>query len=1516
MRLTFSVLDRRRTDQPVRHVTIDAAAGTVFGEIRARLTAAAGVAASDDLHLDGRLVEDRDVLGEPPLLRGAVLVAGARAQEGARSAVPSRGSGAVELRVVGGVQAGRLIVLGRGEHVIGRAASAQVRLEDPGVSRAHAVLTVSAEGLHLRDLEPTNGSRVEGSPLPAQGGTITAGQHVRIGSTSFVVGPVDIRGGHHEVVDGEVLIHRPPRLRGAREEVTVVFPEAPRRPEHGRLPLLASLAPLVLSGVLAVVLSSPALLLFALMSPVLLLGQWWSDRRAGRSSHRRQLKTHAVQLAQARAELEKAADADASRRRSDHPDLAHVETLVSRRGSRLWQRRPTDSDHLVLRVGTATQSAEVATEGPADAPPLVDELPALVDVGRSGVVGVAGPRAHACSLAGALLVQLAAWHTPRTVSLHVLADTEDHGREWEWAAHLPHLADREDHAGRVSGGAATVVAHVASLRTLVESRRSPRKGLGVTERRAPDVVVLVDGPSALRALPGVSELLRDGPHAGVVLVCLDRDVVSLPPETRALLEIDETRLEVTIREDGRVLSGVVPDLPSPGWLEAVSRTMAPYVDATPQEGAGALDGRVSFVGLHRSTGTDPTSAASLASAWKRSEGRPVGLLGLAVEGPVVVDLAADGPHALVGGTTGSGKSELLQTIVTGLAVSSPPDELAFVLVDYKGGSAFSECARLPHTVGLVTDLDAHLTSRALTSLDAEMKRRERLLAQAGARDLDGYRVAASVCRDLPPLARLVIVVDEFKALAEEFPDFVEGLVRVAALGRSLGLHLVLATQRPAGIVTADMRANIALRIALRVRDRADSDDVIDSADAATLDPRTPGRACLRAGDHTLRTVQTAYLGGSLPSTVPGLSAIRVVARDLLTALPVENGTDGAPDSEEGDGDDSCREERIGGRGGTELHAVVQAARAAAEALDLRPAPQPWLPPLPSLLTTSDLASATDGAAAFNVADGDEGAVLGLVDLPREQRQVPLRWRPELDGHLGLAGGPRSGRTTALITTALALAGRFSPDQLHLHVVQGVAGPAGALAGLPHVGTVTDATEPGLTRRLLTRLLELVDGQAQGPRAVVVLVDGWESVEESLTATDHGTGIDDLLRLLRDGPSAGVWFAVAGGRAVLSGRLPGLLQRRLVLAMPDPLDLTLAGVAPDHASTQLPPGRAIDLTTGNHVQLAVPGTDASTSATAAAVERAGSRPTPEPKSDAPHHRASDPGACNPGVSDLGPSDPAAQPSTPWRIKALPAHVVIDHLDRDVRYRDVPYRDSDRLVLGVGGDEALPVGVTPAWGHRRLLVAGPPRSGRSTTLTTLGERLVRQGRHVTALCARRSPLATWAGARGVRVLAPDDATELIELRRGDPDLCLLVDDVELVEGKPVEAALEEIVRLVGETDGIVAVAAELARANSAFRGLVPEVARDGCGLVLGATSPADGDVLGARLDPAMARRPGRGHLVVDGQAVPAQVARLDLGRPLPDLPATPANLATPATPAMPATPAGPSALSLPRRSGTRR
>lgn len=1426
MHLTMTVIDTRHAGTAPRQVVVEAASGTRFGDVRSLLSNCVGVP-DCGFRIEGRTVVDADVLGAAPLLQGALLTI-ARPDD----PVPSRpGRGAVELRVAGGVGAGRVCRLGRGRHVLGRAASADVRLDDAGVSRSHAVMDVTAEGVTVRDLEPTNRSRLDGSELPREGARVSPGQRLTVGSTTLVLGQPDVRGGFHEVVDGEVHIHRPPRFRDGDSPAVVTFPGPPSRPDHQRLPLLASLAPVLVSAGLALALSSPTLLLFALLSPVMILGQWWSDRRAGRKSYRRLVRDHTAVIAQARTDLDRAAVADAARRHQRHPDLGVVEAVVRRRGTRLWERRPQDDDHLVVRVGTATQPAEVQVDGPVpEGPPRTAGLPVLVDLALCGIAGIAGRREHTLSVAGAIVAQAATWHTPRHLALYVLVDAEHHSADWRWATHLPHLSDDTLSGARVAAGAGDVARLVAGLRVLVDGRLSAAEARPRPDGRpCADLLVVLDGASAMRALPGIAELLRDGPRAGIVFVCIDRDITSLPAETKVSLDVCATGEEAILREDGRTIPEVVPDLPSPGWLEGMSRAMAPFVDATPETGQAALPRVVSFVDLHRAAGLDPTTAEGVVRSWARSTGRPVTLLGRTSDGPLTVDLSVDGPHVLIGGTTGSGKSELLQALVTGLAVTNRPDELTFVLVDYKGGSAFSHCARLPHTVGLVTDLDAHLTGRALTSLDAEMKRRERLFAQASVRDLDDYRRAASVCRELPPLARLVIVVDEFKALADEFPDFITGLVRVAALGRSLGLHLVLATQRPAGIVSADMRANVACRIALRVRDRADSEDVVDAADAASIDPRTPGRACLRAGDRGLSTVQTAYLGRPMSQAADPRDRGRVVVRDLsVPAL--------APHDEPG---------RDAPERPTELHTVVAAAIAAARLLDLDPATPPWLPPLPTAVSVADLRAAIGSSGPVDAG----GAPLGLVDVPAQQRRELFYWRHEELGHLGIAGGPRSGRSTALVTLALGIADTAAARDMHVHVLQGATGPCAELARLHCVGTVTDAGDPGLSRRLISRLLRLVDREETGPVRTVVLVDGWESLEESLSGIDHGAPVDDLHRLLRDGPAAGVRFAVTGGRAILSGRLPGLLEHRLVLPMPDPLDLTLAGVSPSLAATPRPPGRAVDLQTGRELQLALPGAGDPDEAAADAVARA----------TGPDGSSANGESC----SSL------AQWRTPWRITALPERVAVDAM---------PANTAD-LWLGLGGDDAAPVSLPLGRGRGRVLVAGPHRSGRSSALATLGEGLVGQGRHVATVCPRPSPLSSWTVARGCLQLTQLDADQLVAARRADPDLCVLVDDGELVDGSPVERALLEMARLVDTTDGVIVLAAELTRANGSFRGLVPEVSRDGVGVLLGAGSPADGDVLGVRLQPDTVRRPGRGHLVVDGLATALQVALLDLQPQLP-------------------------------------
>ena len=256
--------------------------------------------------------------------------------------------------------------------------------------------------------------------------------------------------------------------------------------------------------------------------------------------------------------------------------------------------------------------------------------------------------------------------------------------------------------------------------------------------------MVLDGARELRAVPGIADLLRLGPAQGLAFLCLEHDRSALPVETLAVMELADRGVCATLTLPGRVVDEVTPDLPDPSWVEQFARGLAPLCDATPDAAhEGALPPRVGFRELHRCRGLDPLDADALAAAWARPTGAPRALLGLTPSGAHEIDLARDGPHALVGGTTGSGKSELLQALVAGLAATHRPDDLGFVLVDYKGGAAFRECARLPHTLGLVTDLDEHLTARALASLD-------RRAAQARAPPCRGRREGS---RHLPLPAR-------------------------------------------------------------------------------------------------------------------------------------------------------------------------------------------------------------------------------------------------------------------------------------------------------------------------------------------------------------------------------------------------------------------------------------------------------------------------------------------------------------------------------------------------------------------------------------------------------------------------------------------------------------------------------------------------------------------------------------------------------------------------------------------
>jgi S-DNA-T family DNA segregation ATPase FtsK/SpoIIIE len=583
-----------------------------------------------------------------------------------------------------------------------------------------------------------------------------------------------------------------------------------------------------------------------------------------------------------------------------------------------------------------------------------------IDLRPGHTLGIVGDRPAVESLLRSLVIQAATLHGPADVRIAVLTEP-DRAAAWSWAKWLPHTQAAGEAAG-VRLLATDDAERSTVLAALVAMAPPPARGSEGHDaaQRGPARVVVADAdgltegrPSPVRALLGGAA----GPVAGIVVAS---DVHRLPARCTTVLELDADGVLSTFEPatNQRVEHILVGGLTIEAAAEA-ARSLAGVEDPEVREVGASLPDRVSLLSL---LGIEPTAADVLAR-WREAGEAPAlrAPIGVTEDGPLVVDLVTDGPHGLLGGTTGSGKSELLRTLVAGLAASTDPDHLTFVLVDYKGGSAFDACARLPHTVGLVTDLDEHLGERALRCLEAELRHRESVLRTAGARDLPHYLTLGRS----EPLPRLLVVIDEFATLATELPDFIDALVGVAQRGRSLGVHLVLATQRPAGVVKDNIRANTDLRIALRMQDGADSADVIDSRAAAAIGRRQAGRGYVRRGPG---------------DTVPFQAAIVSTAGDAesstaVAARPFRFGPEpvAAP---AGPGRDDTT---------TDLDRLVDAIRHAAVAAGIAPPRRPWPDPLPAAITLDEAdprpVPATPGDAPH--------AVLGLADDPARQRRALL-----------------------------------------------------------------------------------------------------------------------------------------------------------------------------------------------------------------------------------------------------------------------------------------------------------------------------------------------------------------------------------------------------------------------------------------------------------------------------------------------------------------------------------------------
>ncbi|GAB3586206.1 type VII secretion protein EccC [Amycolatopsis endophytica] len=1080
-----------------------------------------------------------------------------------------------------------------------------------------------------------------------------------------------------------------------------------------------------------------------------------------------------------------------------HPEPEALLSLVA--SHRLWERRPMDADFGVARIGTGPQRPAM-TLVPPEAKPLeqleplsalalrrflttytaIPGLPLAMAVNGFSRIHVTGDRARSVALVRAILVQLASLQSPD--DLRVAACPSAGEQQWDWLKWLPHALhpERTDAAGPLRLVATSIVSVEAMIDDLLGERK--RFDPSYDNREAlPHVVVVLDGGSTA----GSDELMADGGLEGVTIV----DLRTPPP--RAL---DPATIVLHVGEDGALSSETIDGAVELGEADAldlsaaegIARQLAPLRATAAGRGEQPLSTDLDLAEL-LDIGDPRTYDPADTWVQRPTRDRLRIRFGIGTDGsPVELDLkesAQDGmgPHGLLIGATGSGKSELLRTLVLALAVAHPPSSLNFALVDFKGGATFATLDKLPHTSAVITNLadELHLVDRMTDAINGELLRRQELLRAAGNfTSLREYERARATGAPLPEVPTLLVICDEFSELLSAKPDFIDMFVQVGRVGRSLGVHLLLASQRLEEGRLRGLETHLSYRIGLRTFSEMESRTVLGVGEAFKL-PRAPGHGFLKTDNESMLRFRSAYVSGTHRAPLAGPAdlrdddALELLEYSTRYLAPAVGDTDSVAETPDEDA-----------VGESLLDILVDRMRGRGT-----PAHQVWLPPLAESPTLDQLLPDLDrrddrGFGSTRLA-GALQAVIGIVDRPLEQRRDPL----VLDlsgsaGHVLVIGGPRSGKSTALRSVVTSLALTHTPREVQFYCLDFGGGTLNTLRGLPHVGGVAGRQNAGAVRRTIAEVRTLIaqrerafaeheiDGM-QSFRArpgldahgdVFLVVDGWATLRNEF---------DDLEAAVTDiaarGLSYGVHVIASAARMFdLRMNVRDLFGSKLELRIGDPVDSMV-----DRASAiKVPegaPGRGV--TTSRHQMLiALPRIDG----------------------------VDDPIDLANGVRELVDTVASAWQGPPApAVRLLPAELPYARLAGE--------HEANRLAIGIAEDDFgivhLDFGADP-----HLLLLGDTESGKTTFLRSLARAITdghepRQARmiivdhrrgllgdvtteHLIGYGTDRDSTSRLmrqvAEEMSVRLPGPDVTPEQLRTRSWwqGPELFVLIDDYDLV------------------------------------------------------------------------------------------------------------------------------------------
>ena len=1392
------------------------------------------IAADDPLYVDSQPVTGDTTMDTVVLLEGSTI-----GYAPTPVAEPIHGW---SITVAGGLHAGRILPLPSGRALVaGRSPQADVVLETESASWEHFTVTQTDDGVLVKDSGSTNGTYVNGAKLGEDGVEVDDEAVIYAGGVALLVRPqltetLAPRAGSlpNLTPSRTAPFNRPPRAALMPESDTVKIPKRKNVNKPSRFNIATVIAPLIFAGAMVAIMREPRYGLFALLSPVAAFVMWIEQKWRFKRDKREEENRFEKEIDETKQKFEDIYNYERLRLQELAPDPASVARRIELPSVEVWQRRFTAADFMTLHVGygnyawipkndlTSSQEPEKEIKTLLDSSKLMG-APMVADLTDAGVIGIVGDREGALALARSLVMQSVTHCGPADLTLGVFFDRgkED---EWSWTSWLPHTRQSGSSTGGrwISQDYEHSNAMLKNLQQSIDGLLSPGLMLVI------DSETLTEGRDApARKLLGFGRGInaremarRDKPVHKVTGIVIAYSEEQLPASCTVVVTVDEDAAATFYEpEKRRTVNDVIIGGIDLDYVTKLARMLAEFDDPELIIPGAGLPGLVRLPEL-TGIGTPPT-AQKIINTWQKSTGYSTEI-GVGDQGVYTLDLVKDGPHGLVGGTTGSGKSEFLRSLVAGLAAHNDPTRLNFILIDFKGGAAFKACERLPHTIGTISNLDEQLANRALISLEAEMERRQRLFASVG-EGVDNI-IEYHATNPPEPMPRLLLVIDEFAMLAKDFPDVLTSLVSIGAVGRTLGVHMILATQRPAGVVNNDILANTNLRVALRVQSKEDSSNVIEVPDAASIERSQMGRAYIKLGQTDITPIQTAL--------VTGYSG--VVERDPIemrstSVFGIPSAPRALPKPKKTDAND--------------LDNLIDAIVEANHEQHYAPPRKVWPEALGDNLPLNGFDKPLYGIDEPAPADSDTPIVgtvqgstvfFGLADIPEDQVQVPAGWNIQVSNML-LVGTPGSGTSTGLASMAFTLCLNTPPDQLDMLILDMGAGTLAPLKDLPHVSAYVGPGEGSKERqtRFLRHLMNEMDRRRSNPRGnrdLIILVDGYGTLRDEFmdyTGTDY---LGAFHRVYADGPALGMHIIMATSRLKgIPSAVDDVTQQRWLFHLSDTYDYSNYKIkGPDIPASV--PGRCVDSVSIRQIQVA-------------------------------HPQMSLEDAVQQVVQRWGTVD------KPDVIGQLPSLVRLSQLGVE------PSIGGENWIIPVGiAEHNLKPVALELYEGEHALIGGSPRSGKSTLLQAIADSVIKQrdrgetNAQVWVMCTRRSPLAHRDFDRKATT-AQDIASLAAELEIIEEPVLLLIDDAERIED--AEEGIANIIKAESPYIRIIA-AGKPGDLRTMYSHWTKAVRKSRTGVLLQPHIDYDGDMFSLNLPrrSPVALTTGRGYVAVGGALALAQ------------------------------------------------